>query len=63
MVMLLIGSVIVVNESTTLIVLSVATTLVSILIVMLNTLRLVLNAWISLSRINDNTFSCITAFL
>ena len=43
-VMLLLGSVIVVNKSKTVIVLSVAITLVSIRIVMLNTLRLVLNA-------------------
>ena len=44
-IMLLLGNVIVVSKSKTLSVLSVATTLVSILIVMLNTLRLVLNAW------------------
>ena len=44
--MLLLGSVIVVSKSKTSIVLSVAITLVSTLIVMLNTLRLVLNAWV-----------------
>ena len=42
-IILLLGSVIVASKSDTLIVLSVAITLVSILIIMLNTLRLVLN--------------------